>query len=384
MCVRTHKQFSKCDHVTTTLTNCPTYHRQEQRARGFLACLFRPSRSRTRTNCGRVVPHYLQHDGYCQACTVKKHPLRAQGVGQGALKVRREDALAEEQKQAAWSALQRSERQGHRRKGSNHDVVAVQTSVWVPELYHNPEALAKRDKYAREGGPAPPVSSRPRRGSRSPRKESPLRKESRHRAESSRTRGRTSMQERRSREESRRPERRTTQVPSQRLPTYGGSKPMMKPAQPARTYQYSGRFAQGAASLPPAVGLPPLPQQYDRTRTARAQAPPTRQSEPSRKPDEAPEPEKKQRTPYEMYVAAMAEAGHPNEPFLFEPPNNPWNRKPSPPPEPSRWETKKAAVSNWIGKNVLATDKDSDVSFVCRSAKVLSEPPVNTRRRSRK
>ncbi|KAI1435010.1 hypothetical protein GGR50DRAFT_350540 [Xylaria sp. CBS 124048] len=365
MCVRSHQQFSKCDHVATTSTRCPTFYQEQQRANGFLGCIFGRG-AKGKKDCGRVVPHYLHNDGYCQACSVKRDQLHAQSVGQGALKIRRRDAV-EERKHAARKALHKSERDGghHRRKSSNHDVVHVETSVWLSDLYQNPETLAKKEPYAREAAAAPPVSSQPR-------------KEGHHRSKkhSSKDQGRERRDKGETKKSTKQPSQ-PSQDQSEWMPSYGGEPPLKRPAKPAATYQSSNRLlTKRPTNRPPAIGVPPHSPPYDRARGSKRserseRSDTSRNAQSGQKPNHVHESSDNPSTATcRIYLDTKAEAKPPTEPRQYI---EPWGPKPYWTVEPSRWEKDKAAVSEWIDRRIRNCDQDSDVSFVCRTAKMYSE-----------
>ncbi|KAI1351139.1 hypothetical protein F5Y01DRAFT_129687 [Xylaria sp. FL0043] len=256
MCVNSYQQFTKCCHVLTTMTTCPTYHKQQQSTKGFFGGLFRQNLKNMK-NCGKVVPHYLENKAFCQTCSVKQDRLRAQRVGQGAMRVRKQcfqEILQEDQKRAARNALYKAVKQRHQH---NHDVIYAETSVWLNDLYHHPEKLAKDEAYARKAALAPPVSSHRREKS----------DQSRARAGEARSRG-PPAQELLRIGMIKEPERR-----GEWMPAYGGSQPMKKPLPPAPTHKYSGHSSsRGSTNLPPAIGIPPCLHRGDRSFAARAAA----------------------------------------------------------------------------------------------------------------
>ncbi|KAI0815650.1 hypothetical protein GGR55DRAFT_355678 [Xylaria sp. FL0064] len=338
MCVNSYQQFTKCCHVLTTMTTCPTYHKQQQSTKGFFGGLFRQNLKMK--NCGKVVPHYLQNEAYCQTCLVKRDCLRAQRVGQGALRVRKQcfqEILREEQKNAARNAMHRMEKKHHQHL---HDVVHAETSVWLNDLYHNPEKLAKDEAYARKAAPAPPVSSHRR-----------------EKSDQSRARSRESpTQELLRIGMIKEPESR-----GEWMPSYGGSQPMKKPLPPLPTHRYSGHSSSsGSTDLPLAIGIPPCWHRSDRSFAARAEA--------AGFPDPRQEPEyirneRRGRAPSGEHV------GH-------------WRAE-----SPTRFE---AAVSNMFKKvkeKGPPRGEGSDVSFACETSRRISDEqpqPKGERRRLRK
>ncbi|KAI0966969.1 hypothetical protein F4678DRAFT_264115 [Xylaria arbuscula] len=374
MCVNSYQHFTKCDHVSKTLTTCPTYHKQQAAAKGFFGSLFRRSLKKKK-DCGKVVPHHLRVESYCQACSVKKGRLRAVEVGQGALKVRRQgfqELFQEERKEAARNALQRSENRRHRTKQSNHEVIHVQSSVWLNDLYHHPETLARREAYAREAALAPPVS--------------------RHRARDNAPRA----VEKKQTQERRRVKNRDVEGRSEYMPTYGGSQPMIRPVPPAPTHKYAGRFANNSPGLPPAVGLPPRPRYSDSSFEARAKDAkgyPELRRKPARIDKPSTNPHHWSGSTYSIYRTRAPTAAELQEMIRQE------QQHPKPSvvhvehrrrEVPSRRESKKSALSSFIEKAKERTslgDDDSDVSFVCQTSRAISDQqprPTGERRRHRK
>ncbi|KAI3331853.1 hypothetical protein HD806DRAFT_171992 [Xylariaceae sp. AK1471] len=386
MCVKSYQHYSKCDHVFSILTMCPTHHKEQDSAKGFFGSLFRRS-VRKKKNCGKVVPSHVTSESYCQACSVKKDHLRAKGVGQGALRVHRqgvEENFRDERKRAAKSSLQKAEKHRYRRKESNHEVIHVQTSVWLHDLYHHPETLAKKEAYARAAAPAPPVSSHTPKGSRP-------------RMIDLSWRGRTQEG---CEEETRMTERTRPQVSPQWTPAYGGSQPMMRPVRPAPTYQYSSHSAYNGPSLPPAVGVPPLPQRDNRSYMQAVPAKPqvTKRPELRHKTGRVYNSKKSRNQPpvplYQAHLDAMATNAKLEAMQAMRQANTPAKLSHAPSAgtwaeEPSRWDTGKPTISSWIDRTkerATSSDNDSDVSFVCRSARAISNQPrtAGAKHRSRK
>ncbi|KAH8162427.1 hypothetical protein CIB48_g5827 [Xylaria polymorpha] len=329
MCIKTYLHFTKCDHVVTTLTSCPTHHKQQQSTKGLFGCIFGRN-LRNKKNCGKVIPHHHQAQTYCQACLVQKDHFTAQGVGHGALKVRKQgfqEIFHEENKEAARIALQKAEKRRRHGEKSNHNIIHTQTSVWLTDLYHHPETLARKEAYAREAARAPPVSSHHRTESRSraARPSSGKRTQGRHAGE-----------------------RRQTESSREWMPAYGYSQPMIRPTRPAPTYPYSSRSVNRAPSLPPAGGHFPYIPQDNRSFVARAEAaglPDLRRKtgnthNTTRSRDEQPAPLRQANGKPE---AAQAKK-HPSTPreIVHYGPRPYWERN------PSRWEARKASISSWI------------------------------------
>ncbi|KAI1273307.1 hypothetical protein F5Y07DRAFT_257627 [Xylaria sp. FL0933] len=344
MCVNSYQQFTKCCHVLTTMTTCPTYHKQQQSTKGFLGGLFRQNLKNMK-NCGKIVPHYLEIKGFCQTCSVKQDRLRAQRVGQGAMRVRKQcfqEILREDQKRAARNALYKAVKQRHQH---NHDVLHAETSVWLNDLYHQPEKLAKDEAYARKAALAPPVSSHRRE------------KSDQSRAGEARSRGPPAQELLRiGMIKEPEPERR-----GEWMPCYGGSQPMKKPLPPAPTHRYSGHSSSsGSTALPPAIGIPPCLQLRDRSFAARAKAAgfPDPRQEPEHIRDE-----RRGRTPPGEHV------GH-------------WRAE-----SPTRFEAAMPNMFKRVKEKAPPRNEGSDVSFMCEtSRKISDEQPQSKgeRRRLRK
>ncbi|CAJ2513340.1 Uu.00g014590.m01.CDS01 [Anthostomella pinea] len=255
-----NSHYLQCGHVETKLTPCPSYRKQKSSARGFWGSLFKGN-TKSKKHCGKLIPHPLEQDGYCQDCAIRwNEGLQTQYVGEGAFRVHKtamEDSFRDERKHAAKKSLKKSERQhrdGHKGR-HHHEVINAKPSVWLPELYHHPETLARREEYARAPAAAPPVSSRSHKSSR---------QHHSSRTHEPRTVYRESKRERNLKRNydyvSHESAPGTLSVSAGRTPAFGGSQPLMRPAEPAPTHLYAGRFgAANAAALPPAYGLPPMP-----------------------------------------------------------------------------------------------------------------------------
>ncbi|KAI0437812.1 hypothetical protein F4803DRAFT_570383 [Xylaria telfairii] len=369
MCIKTYLHFTKCDHVVTTLTTCPTHHKQQQSANVLFGCIFGRD-LRNKKNCGKVIPHHHQAQTYCQACVVRKDHFTAQGVGHGALKVRKQgfqEIFHEENKEAARLALQKAEKRRRHGEKLNHKVIHAETSVWLTDLYHHPETLARKEAYAREAARAPPVSSHHRTEARSRIvKPSPgERTQARHAGE-----------------------RRQVESSKEWMPAYGYSQPMIRPTRPAPTHPYSSRSGNHAPSLPPAGSHSPYIPQNNRSFGARAQAaglPDLRRKtgdthRTPRSHDEQPAPRqanvKAETAPAKQHPGTRREIVHYG-------PRPYWERN------PSRWETRKASISSWIERaragerDSLSADQGSEISFVCKTSKAISnQKPVKDARRN--
>ncbi|KAK5628157.1 hypothetical protein RRF57_003872 [Xylaria bambusicola] len=395
MCVNSYEHYSQCDHIMTTVTNCPTHHKQQVSARGFFGSIFRRS-IRERKNCGRVIPHELRIEGYCQHCSVKKQQLRGEIVGKGALKVRKQgfqEIFQEERKEAARNALAKSEKRDHHAGGnkkSNHEIIHVESSVWLSDLYYHPETLARKEAYAREAALAPPIVAHKQARNHSDQRLGDLRPK----APTATT------------QERRREKRREAESRDEWMPAYGSEKPLRRPLPPAAAHGYTGHFANNsdynaAPSLPPAVGLPPVPQPLRRQRNdnsrsfaSRAEAAgypdPRRKSKhatydaPSSTLYSSSSSSRKQVNPTHLSRAELQQARH-KTPMQTSVASgrgpNAWSK------EPSRWETRKTALTEFVEKTRRAsaqTDADSDVSFVCQTSRAISEEEKNKNKKKEK
>ncbi|KAI1214048.1 uncharacterized protein F4807DRAFT_112316 [Annulohypoxylon truncatum] len=162
MCHDWSQEYTECFHVSRKLINCPTYYKQQSSAKGFFGRLLY-STVKNRKDCGRVIPHHSDPRPFCPECTVRVDQLRAKYVGEGALKVFRPNMEndfrrpfkehREKRKQAAEISPQRPERHVEHCKHTPKNV-----AVWVPELYHHPEMLARK-KTCRTTEAAAPMST---------------------------------------------------------------------------------------------------------------------------------------------------------------------------------------------------------------------------------
>ncbi|KAI0526123.1 hypothetical protein F5B22DRAFT_269565 [Xylaria bambusicola] len=395
MCVNSYEHYSQCNHINTTVTNCPTHHKQQASARGVFGSIFRRS-IRERKNCGKVIPHELRIEGYCQHCSIKKQQLRGEVVGRGALKVRKQgfqEIFQEERKEAARNALAKSERRNHDARGnkkSNHDIIHVENSVWLSDLYYHPETLARKEAYAREAALAPPIAAQKQVRNQSDQGKGDVR----HKAPTA------TIQDRR------RGERREAESRDEWMPAYGSEKPLKRPLPPAAARGHTGRFANNsnynaAPGLPPAVGPPPVPQPLrtqrnnnSRSFASRAQA--TGYPDPRHKP----KPAAYSVSPSTAYSPSSSSRKHlgPTQSSKAERQQDrnkmrqgedALMRAPVPsgggrgPKEPSRWETGKTTLSELVEKTRRLsgqTDSDSDVSFVCQTSRAISEEGKNKKK----
>ncbi|KAI1192447.1 hypothetical protein F5X97DRAFT_85864 [Nemania serpens] len=365
MCIKSYQHFTKCDHISTTLTTCPTHRKQQKSAEGLFGCLFHRS-SRKKSNCGRVFPHHMQNETYCQGCSIKTDRFTVQGVGQGALRVRKQgfqEVFQEERREAGGASLQNSRNSRLNEKDSKHNIIDAENSVWLDDLYRHPETLAKKDAYRRAAALAPPVSSHSRR---------PREIDSRAGAQQHH------------REYTRKPETGEAWMPS-----YGGSQPIMRPTQPALASQYLTHAVNNSPGLPPAMGPPPGQDDYSVTLRADATKGPQLRHKTGRVYNTAKIRNQRLDPPYQAYLdgmrteAAIRARQHPYSAPLKEPdgPKSCWEEE-----EPSPRDSKKATLSGWIErtKERTVTNKGSDVSFVCATSHAISNQDNDQSRSKRR
>ncbi|KAJ3579195.1 hypothetical protein NPX13_g1374 [Xylaria arbuscula] len=384
-------------------------------------------------NCGRVIPSELRIDAFCDSCSVKKQRLRGEEVGKGALRVRKQgfqEIFQEERKEAARNALHKFEKERHHprnTKTSNHDIIHVESSVWLSDLYYHPETLARKEAYARQAARAPPVSQTRQVRNRKPADDVPP-KPPPPVASSMKIQERHREKKKEEEAHSRRGEY---------MPSYGTEKPLRRPLPPAAAHERPATKNDGRRtppSLPPAVGPSsrsppssrpeprphhPQPQRKDeRSFIARAKAkgyPDPRTHWPERY--SPPHPQSKNNTssppssskpsssssPYRTknrYDAAM-EAAHERNEYLHARYVNMRrvedelmysslgfaNRGPNVwKTTPSHWDTRKAALADIIEKTRERRDKkggdaDSEISFVCQTSRAISGDKNEKKRR---
>ncbi|KAI0379720.1 hypothetical protein F5Y04DRAFT_282510 [Hypomontagnella monticulosa] len=165
-----------CHDWNQEYTECPTYHKQQSSAKGFLGRLFL-GHLKHKKHCGRVVPHYADPEPFCPHCTVKVDRLRAKQVGDGALKVYRpstgdtwchsQEYVKKKSKgcrdhdSAGRVANRLHKRPQHGTKKHGQMKAKTAPEVWIPGLYEQPQSLARKETYSRAATAAPPVSQRP-------------------------------------------------------------------------------------------------------------------------------------------------------------------------------------------------------------------------------
>lgn len=383
MCVKLYRNYSTCGHVSSILTTCPTYHKEQASARGCFGSLFMRS-TRRKKNCGRVVPDHMYVQGHCQDCSVRKDRLSAHGVGHGALRVHRqggteeeegEESFRDERKRAAKASLEKGRKKLLKKERSNHEILHVQHSVWLDDLYYHPETLARKEAYARGAASAPPISSRPSKGES-------------HAAYYS---GRREVQDGRGVETGMADPERPRDTP-QWTPSYGTSLPLRRPVPPAPTYRHPDHFPQHGPHLPPAVGFSsPLPFSPQRDNPSYMQTtPPANHQQPPIHPElrhktgRVYNSNKIRNTPppplYQAHLEAMqTSAWIKTRPSPSSSPNPAWSgirvEKLKLPP------TRKNSLSSWIDrrdKREATPDDASDISFTCKTAQAVSNQPRST------
>ncbi|KAI1094792.1 hypothetical protein F5B19DRAFT_415304 [Rostrohypoxylon terebratum] len=155
MCYDWHQEYTECCHFSKKRIHCPTYHKQQSTAKTFLGRLLFGN-VKNRKDCGRVIPHYPEPRPFCPECTVVVDQLRAKHVGEGAFKVFRPnldseiclpcEELHEKCRPVARPTphTPRSERYVDKYR-NNYGNIAMHTThnVWIPDLYRDPEMLAR-------------------------------------------------------------------------------------------------------------------------------------------------------------------------------------------------------------------------------------------------
>ncbi|KAI1265283.1 hypothetical protein F5Y18DRAFT_66494 [Xylariaceae sp. FL1019] len=243
MCIKTYEDFC-CEQVHTNLKNCPTYFKQQRTARGIWGLIFHRD-VRQKKDCGRVIPHHLQLDSYCQKCTIHSEQLRAREIGQGALQVRKQTAKA-----------------SHRRRQPNaskkykypdflpepldelnccRQEQIPEPSVWLPDLYMHPDKYATKRSYARPAAAAAPISPCSRRKGCQ---------------DSKPAKARVSPS--------------SSHISPARV-LIGNVQSQSKPTLPPPSHPYQGKFRTQGPSPPPAVGLPSLPAVVPKPQPAKVQ-----------------------------------------------------------------------------------------------------------------
>ncbi|KAI0206181.1 hypothetical protein F4808DRAFT_469393 [Astrocystis sublimbata] len=349
MCVKTFLHFTKCDHIVTSVTLCPTHHKQQASAEGVLGCLFRRD-LRKQKDCGRLIPHHLQDISYCQTCPITKGQFTAQPIGQGAYKVSKKvlpEMPHDLEKASARRALRETEKQRQRGQGPIHEVICTQTSVWLPDLYENPEALATKAAGSREAVKAPPV---------------PYRHEVKDRPAEVSTK--------------------PTREKAQYMPTYGRQpQPMIRPVQPAPTYRSSSRKAHACVPSPGRTSY----NSSDNRPSGAASG----HIDPLRRPDRAQSTagtHREQRSPRrQAYESPNAKPKVLSSLRLPSPRESPLSPRPDWERNLIRTSPKKAGMMSdlYDRTRTRASTNDSDVSFVCQTSKALADQqPLKDKRKS--
>ncbi|KAI2466397.1 hypothetical protein F4781DRAFT_355040 [Annulohypoxylon bovei var. microspora] len=401
MCHDWSQEYTECRHASRKLINCPTHYKQQSSAKGFLGCIFR-NNIKSKKHCGRVIPHYAESRPFCPDCTVRIDQLRAKHVGEGALKVYRPDLdndyrrpfkeYRERRRQVAGAPPRRPERHVGRDR-ERHDHVATNTThgVWVPELYHHPEMLARRETRGRAAEAAMPTSSsRPNKQSAA--------KYCSHKPEKGGNKSKVNEHN------SKKSHKRSCRVPTNETSTRNRSQLLQGPARRAPTHHYQRRkeVVGSGSTVPPAPEPPPKPprpqirrgtgsrQKQKQYNIARKPLPPTpRPADPSRSepPNEHPNLRRKtggvhnispQRPPpipvplpaYQVYLNAFRENLDTN--FERVP------QLPKPPPKKKYRHVKEELMNSGLRKmiGIAPSSPDSaisDASFMCQDSKRLTD-----------
>ncbi|KAI1459404.1 hypothetical protein F4805DRAFT_473334 [Annulohypoxylon moriforme] len=265
MCHYWNQEFTECNHVSRKLINCPTYYKQQNAAKGFFGRLFHGN-VKGRKHCGRVIPHHSEPRPFCAECTVRVDQLRAKYVGEGAIKVFRPDLgndfrrpfkeYREKRRKAAEASPERSERHVEHSKHQYKNIKTDTThSIWVPELYHHPEMLARKETHGRTTETALPTSSsrskKPPTSKYCSRK--PVKEERKKKPQGSQTHEQSSKQK------SKRNHKRSCRDPTNKHPVPGRSQLAPGPASLAPTHHYRHRreAVVNESRIPPPPEPPP-------------------------------------------------------------------------------------------------------------------------------
>ncbi|KAI0599330.1 hypothetical protein F4775DRAFT_600154 [Biscogniauxia sp. FL1348] len=400
MCIRSSQHFTRCGHHDTKLAHCPAYYKQRSTGSGLLSCLFQKKKKQ---DCGKAVPYYVELESFCQACTPGNSSSRTKDAGYGAFRAQRptvEDEYRNARKLAAKESYKAAK---HSRPGKkhNHEVISVKPSVWLPDLYHHPETIARSEKYAREPAPAPPVPPLPEKSSR---RKASSHDSARKGAKSTAPKGHSSKNYEYNRH-SAAPE--PLRINANRTPASGNSKPLSRLADPSPTYHHRGKSAGNTSSLPPAGGLP---QMSSRARPGAAGGKPPRPPRPSVPLHEPSDTESTRygekhpklrhkdgriynvaavRAPkvpvpeYQVYLNAMsyvAEKSPSNKQKLARTtPESQLKAQPNPRHRHTKEEPRRSALQTFMGRSSANKDDGSDASFVCQDSRKLMEPKARKR-----
>ncbi|KAI5865007.1 hypothetical protein GGS23DRAFT_404264 [Durotheca rogersii] len=391
MCFELHREFS-CGHVSTELTNCPTHNKQQSSAKGIFGALLRGD-LKHKKDCGRVVRHYMELKPLCHECTVGAETFVARYVGNGALKIQRPvveedfrrpfEKHRERRRREAQRPLEKSERERHVRHGKgdkDRTIADANPNVWIPDLYENPQRLARKEASSRAAEAAPPVSP-PRLHKSSSTHQHPSRKASRKEKEASQVHEKPpkSHEHNRNHEHSRR------HGSQRRAPASGNSQPQRKPAEPAPAHRRPGYggVSGDRPPTPPVEEPPRLPPQTTQHKS-RPRPPPSpsasqpaaatagEQSDPRCAPGyTVPLPE------YQVYLNALAFAREHSERNAGKAPETPRvPETPRPPATSGHRRKEKPGRMNLQGLSkalrINPPSPGSDISFVCQTSKKLS------------
>ncbi|KAH9883204.1 hypothetical protein F4778DRAFT_767607 [Xylariomycetidae sp. FL2044] len=210
MCNSLTKACETCGRVSKQRIACRDFTKQQDQAKkSFFGRFFH--RDVKRKDCGKIIP-YSVGVATCEKCTLGSGRLRVHPVGNGAMRVQLstfEDEFRAQRKQAARESLKKAERHAlykMKKQHHNHEIVDAKPSVWLPNLYHHPETMARKETYGRPPAVAPRID--PTRPSKSRSGQGPSR-EGQLKAAG------------------------VLSLSATRTPVFGDSKPLLKPVIPA-------------------------------------------------------------------------------------------------------------------------------------------------------
>ncbi|KAI5920797.1 hypothetical protein F4810DRAFT_681322 [Camillea tinctor] len=402
MCIRSSQRFSRCGHRDTKLAHCPQFYKQQSSTSGLMSCLFQKKKKQ---DCGKAIQYYVELESFCRTCALNKSLLKTENFGGGTFRVQRptiEDELRNMRKLAAKESY-KTAKHDQQSKKYNHEVISVKPSVWLPDLYHHPDTIARGKKYARETPPAPPASSPPQNSAwriGSPRSSTRMEaknitRDGHFNKACGHSRHTTAPG--------------TLSINADHTPVSGKPASFRAPVEPALTHLYQGKLSHKTSSLPPAGGLPPvrglarqeaiggkplrLPRSdppYEPNSTERVR-PREKQPELRHKndriyniaavrPPKAPVPE------YQVYLNAMnyvAAKSPSDKPQPVKPTNKSrLKTQPNLHHQYAKEEPRRSALQTfmgWSSANKPYGDDGSDASFVCQDSRKLMEPKARRR-----
>ncbi|KAI0124658.1 hypothetical protein BJ170DRAFT_685536 [Xylariales sp. AK1849] len=354
------------------LNSCPTYHKQQSSLRNRIFGTYRGDKS-----CGKVRRLVHTSINNCDHCAIKFDGLTTRRVGNGATIVQRQfvdESFRKERHNDARYALKKSEKMSRSKSNKHYEIISCKNSVWCPDYYHHPEAVAEAT-YGRGSAPAPPVVPlrveqklvvpRDQSHNSSPCKTLSQKPTSRKLSkQGDKTKIREGYLTKGWEESSKHPAPGVLSVVPDRSPAFGLAhvEPLRRPSEPAPTLKLTGLRNQGPAGPSPSVETPRLPPQarpnggfvrgdYKTSLPVAGQ----RTQQPIR-----PRP----RVPKPLYLVYLDEQnGIPARSL-------PLPRKPAPIPVK---EPRRTALQNFgmaIGIEPMSpTDTSSDISFACGDAR---------------